>query len=197
MKSHVLGALIAATATLGDMPGTAWEAAETYGRLDLAEVACVSDSRLTNSVLDQGGKAERFSNWNGYDFSTRTGAEKLVRVLRDKRPRRVWFSPPCGAECPWQNLNPVAEESEKKLIKTRRIQRNVKWAINQLLSEGYCDIYLEQSGRCRSWTGNFKDFKDQLHGCKIHGCMYDMRDEQSGLLLRKDWHIATTDGRFN
>ena len=52
MKSYMLGALIAATAALGDMPGTAWEAAETYGRLDLAEVACVSDSRLTNAVLD-------------------------------------------------------------------------------------------------------------------------------------------------
>ncbi|CAK0860929.1 unnamed protein product, partial [Prorocentrum cordatum] len=196
VKSCVLGALIAATTALGKMPGTAWEAAETYGRLDLAEVACVSDSRLTHAMIEQGGKAERFSNWNGYDFSTRSGAEKLVKVLRVKRPRRVWFSPPCGAECPWQNLNPVTAESEKKLIKTRRIQRNVKWAIGQLLNEGFCDIYLEQSGRCRSWTGNFKELKESMHGCRIHGCMYDMRDEQNGLLIRKDWHIATTDPQF-
>ncbi|CAK0825145.1 unnamed protein product, partial [Prorocentrum cordatum] len=196
VKSCVLGALIAATAALGEMPGTAWEAAETCGRLDLAEVACVSDSRLTHAMIEQGGKAERFSNWNGYDFSTRSGAEKLVKALRVKRPRRVWFSPPCGAECPWQNLNPVTAESEKKLIKTRRIQRNVKWAIGQLLNEGFCDIYLEQSGRCRSWTGNFKELKKSMHGCRIHGCMYDMRDEQSGLLIRKDWHIATTDPQF-
>ncbi|CAK0841212.1 unnamed protein product [Prorocentrum cordatum] len=172
------------------------EAAETYGRLDLAEVACVSDSRLTHAMIEQGGKAERFSNWNGYDFSTRSGAEKLVKALRVKRPRRVWFSPPVGAECPWQNLNPVTAESEKKLIKTRRIQRNVKWAIGQLLNEGFCDIYLEQSGRCRSWTGNFKELKESMHGCRIHGCMHDMRDEQSGLLIRKDWHIATTDPQF-
>ncbi|CAK0855319.1 unnamed protein product [Prorocentrum cordatum] len=196
VKSCVLGALIAATAALGEMPGTAWEAAETYGRLDLAEVACVSDSRLTHAMIEQGGKAERFSNWNGYDFSTRSGAEKLVKALRVKRPRRVWFSPPCGAECPWQNLNPVTAESEKKLIKTRRIQRNVKWAIGQLLNEGFCGIYLEQSGRCRSWTGNFRELKESMHGCRIHGCMYDMRDEQSGLLIRKDWHIATTDPQF-
>ncbi|CAK0814932.1 unnamed protein product, partial [Prorocentrum cordatum] len=196
VKSCVLGALIAATTALGKMPGTAWEAAETYGRLDLAEVACVSDSRLTHAMIEQGGKAERFSNWNGYDFSTRSGAEKLVKALRVKRPRRVWFSPPCGAECPWQNLNPVTAESEKKLINTRRIQRNVKWAIGQLLNEGFCDIYLEQSGRCRSWTGNFKELKESMHGCRIHGCMYDMRDEQNGLLIRKDWHIATTDPQF-
>ncbi|CAK0794151.1 unnamed protein product [Prorocentrum cordatum] len=196
VKSCVFGALIAATAALGEIPGTAWEAAETYGRLDLAEVACVSDSRLTHAMIGQGGKAERFSDWNGYDFSTRSGAEKLVKALRVKRPRRVWFSPPCGAECPWQNLNPVTAESEKKLIKTRRIQRNVKWAIGQLLNEGFCDIYLEQSGRCRSWTGNFKELKESMHGCRIHGCMHDMRDEQSGLLIRKDWHIATTDPQF-
>ncbi|CAK0839863.1 unnamed protein product [Prorocentrum cordatum] len=196
VKSCVFGALIAATAALGEIPGTAWEAAETYGRLDLAEVACVSDSRLTHAMIGQGGKAKRFSDWNGYDFSTRSGAEKLVKALRVKRPRRVWFSPPCGAECPWQNLNPVTAESEKKLITTRRIQRNVKWAIGQLLNEGFCDIHLEQSGRCRSWTGNFKELKESMHGCRIHGCMYDMRDEQSGLLIRKDWHIATTDPQF-
>ena len=128
------------------MPGAARKAAETFGRLDLAEVARVSDSRPTNAILAAGGNPERFINWNGHNFSTRSGAEKLAKVLREKRPRKVWFSTPRGAECPRQNLNPVTEESRNELLMTRRIQRNVKWAVIQLLSEGYCHVHLEQSG---------------------------------------------------
>ncbi|CAK0882620.1 unnamed protein product [Prorocentrum cordatum] len=120
----------------------------------------------------------------------------VPEVLMEKRPRKVWFSPPCGAESPLQNLNPMTEEAQKKLIKTRKIQRNMAWAITQLREAGFCDIYLEQTGRCRSWTGNFKSLKQELHGCTIHGCMYDMRDETEDVLLKKEWYIATTDEMF-
>eukprot|EP00959_Pyramimonas_sp_CCMP1952_P014957 316588-Pyramimonas_sp.AAC.1 len=96
----------------------------------------------------------------------------------EKRPRKVWFSPPCGAESPLQNLSPMTEEAQKKVIKTRKIQRKMVWAIAKLREARFCDIYLEQAGRCRSWAGNFKNLKQELHGCTIHGCMYDMRDEK-------------------
>eukprot|EP00959_Pyramimonas_sp_CCMP1952_P013519 285250-Pyramimonas_sp.AAC.1 len=72
-------ALLAAVTALNHMPKLAWDAAENYERLDLAEVACVADSRLSKAAMELGGKAERFSDWNGYDFSTRTGAEKLLK----------------------------------------------------------------------------------------------------------------------
>eukprot|EP00959_Pyramimonas_sp_CCMP1952_P331558 6942915-Pyramimonas_sp.AAC.1 len=119
------------------MPKLAWDAAENYERLDLAEVARVADSRLSKAVMELGGKAERLGNLNGYDFSTRTGAEKLLKILKEKRPRKM-------------NLNPIAEESENKLIKTRRIQRNLPWAINKLKEEDFGDIYVEQPGKCKS-----------------------------------------------
>eukprot|EP00959_Pyramimonas_sp_CCMP1952_P452368 9466466-Pyramimonas_sp.AAC.1 len=84
-----------------------------------------------------------------------------------------------------------------KLIKARRIQRNLPWVINKLKEEDFGDIYLEQPGKCRSWTGNFKDIKDKLFGAIIHGCMCDMRDEKEGALLKKEWCIATSDEKFN
>eukprot|EP00959_Pyramimonas_sp_CCMP1952_P176678 3692824-Pyramimonas_sp.AAC.1 len=70
------------------MPKLAWDAAENYRRLDLAEVTCVADSRPSKAAMEIGGKAERFSNWNGFDFSTRTGAEKLLKILKGKRQRK-------------------------------------------------------------------------------------------------------------
>eukprot|EP00959_Pyramimonas_sp_CCMP1952_P232226 4853035-Pyramimonas_sp.AAC.1 len=30
----------------------------------------------------------------------------------------------------------------------------------------------------------------------IHGCMYGMRDEKEGVLLKKEWYIATSDEKF-
>ena len=130
--------------------------ASTFGRLDLAEVCCSADSRLTDCVRKLGGTAERFSEWNGYNLITRRGALRLLEDLRRWRPRHVFFSLPCGPESPMQNANPrtpsqVAELSRKR-HRVHRIQRHIKMIIKEVEKE-FTDVqtHLEQPGACGSW----------------------------------------------
>ena len=76
LKAGLLTALVAATATLGDISEKAWATAERHGRLDFAEVCCVADSRLASAVERAGGQVARYSNWNGYDFEEEGGDEE-------------------------------------------------------------------------------------------------------------------------
>ena len=142
VKSTVVKSLMVAATFFNSLPGDSFMAAADYGRIDLAEVCCVSDSRLTSTVLRKGGTAKRYSNWNGFDFTTTVGATKLTNQLHVDRPKHVWFSPPCGPDSQIHNLSPVTEELTRKRARNRRIQRNVKSVIDWLLRQGWCKVYL-------------------------------------------------------
>jgi len=72
--------LLAAAASYKVRSHEAIAEAVKFGRLDLAEVCCSSDSKLTQQVLALGGTAERYSDWNGYNLVSRKGAQ----LLRDE-----------------------------------------------------------------------------------------------------------------
>ena len=137
----------------------ALSAAVMHDRLHLAEVCCTSDSRLTNEVRSRGGRAERYSSWNGFDLTTKKGRDLLWCELQMTRPKVVWFSPPCGAESPPQNINQRTPEQRatlhQKQTRSRRIQKNVRWIISRLLDENISIPVLEQPKDNGAWRGHF------------------------------------------
>ena len=79
--------------SLGTGEAKAFGAAVRWGRADLAEVCCSSDSVLGAEVERLGGRTLRYSHWNGFDLSTVKGYEACVASLRVERPRWIWFAP--------------------------------------------------------------------------------------------------------
>ena len=63
-----------------------FQALANFGRLDLAEIYCARESKLTDMVIADGGTAERFSMWNGLDCRAETEATALPMVCTWIRP---------------------------------------------------------------------------------------------------------------
>jgi hypothetical protein len=72
-----------------------WNVAR-HRRIDLLEVCAPWDSPLAQAVQDLGGKSERIGIHNSFDLATRTGLNRALTLLREKRPRFLWLSPPCS-----------------------------------------------------------------------------------------------------
>ncbi len=126
-----------------------------FGRLDLAEVCCTRVSKLTAMVNASGGKAERFSMWNGFDLSTTGGTNRLIAELKRRRPRYLWFAPGCDPWSSINNLNAGDPDREARLrikrAKSKRIFRNCERAMPEYLAQGPdSEIVGEQPRRAQS-----------------------------------------------
>ena len=64
-------------------------------RIDLLEVCCPPDSRLTQTVLDHGRQAIRIG-LPATDLRTDSGVREVVGMISQYKPRVVWISLPCG-----------------------------------------------------------------------------------------------------
>ena len=152
LTGKVLSLLIAAAATLDTAAATAWNECERWGREDFAEVCCEQDSILTKCVIAEGGKASRYSWWNGYDFEKFSDVKRCLADIKAKKTRKVWIAPPCGPDSPMQNINQRTPEQRHDLsvkqARAHRIQRNMKWLFTQLARTDWCTPYLETSARC-------------------------------------------------
>lgn len=98
---------------------TSWETFEdsllTYqqpieDQLDLLEVYAYADSRLTQTVQDLGGRAQRFTKEHG-DLSTVEGQRKLWNVVQRTQPKHIWVAPDCRLWSSWSHFN--ASRSDK------------------------------------------------------------------------------------
>ena len=78
-----------------------WSMPKRKCKLDLLEIYCGEDSRLTEMANKMGLKARRFTMKDG-DLSTAEGQEKLWQVLFQEQPRDVWMSPECKL---WGNFS--------------------------------------------------------------------------------------------
>ena len=130
----------------------------------------------------------------------RVVARRMLEEFRAERPRHIHFSPTCGPESTIQNLNQRTLDQvlnlERKRHRVRRIQRHIKMIIHNLaLSNPDIHTSVEQPGSCGSWRGEFADLKQDptRTTCVIDGCGYGMRDEKTGLLMHKRWHVFTHD----
>ena len=71
--------------------------------LDVLEVYCSADSRLTSQCQQQGLRTLRFGLNQG-DLNTHEGRCELYKVLRSF-PKHIWTSPKCKAWCKWSQFN--------------------------------------------------------------------------------------------
>ena len=72
-------------------------------QLDVLEIYCSADSRLTQQCQNQGLRVLRFGLNQG-DLGTYEGRCKLYRILRSS-PKHIWVSPKCKAWCKWNQFN--------------------------------------------------------------------------------------------
>ena len=90
-------------------------------QLDLLEVYVGPDSRLTDWVRSQGGRASRFTEKDG-DLATADGQRQLWNLLQRTQPRHVWMAPSSHAWCSWTSLNNA--RSPQAAQRTRKSQQD-------------------------------------------------------------------------
>ena len=90
-------------------------------QLDLLEVYAGPDSRLTEWVRSQGGRARRFTEKDG-DLATADGQRQLWNLLQRTQPRHVWMAPSSRVWCSWTSLNNA--RSPQAAQRTRKSQQD-------------------------------------------------------------------------
>ena len=79
--------------SLDDAVVDPWMKATRYVRVDSAELWCTSDSLLSGAVTSLGGRAVQYSQWIGFDLTTKAGTDKLKQDLLEKKPRIDLITP--------------------------------------------------------------------------------------------------------
>ena len=77
LAGKVISALMMSANALAGAAHQTWTNAIRHNRVDFAEVCCTADSQLSGEAISRGGSADRYSNWNGFDLTTRKGADAL------------------------------------------------------------------------------------------------------------------------
>jgi len=96
---------------LNVLSASAWEFPKKFGKspkqpgrksqLDVLEIYCGENSRITAMAQQMGLKARRFTKADG-DLRTAEGQRVLWELLERECPRDVWMAPECG---PWGNFS--------------------------------------------------------------------------------------------
>lgn len=91
-------------------------------RLDVLEIYCEPESRLTKVCQQLGLKARRFTRADG-DLSTSEGRDALWRIIQAENPRNIWVAPECG---PWGNFSRLnmsrSSTTRQKILNERNAQ---------------------------------------------------------------------------
>jgi hypothetical protein len=93
------------------------------GQLDVLEIYCGENSRITAMAQQMGLKARRFTKADG-DLRTAEGQRVLWELLERECPRDVWMAPECG---PWGNFSRLnlcrSSTTCQKVLDAREEQR--------------------------------------------------------------------------
>eukprot|EP00969_Alexandrium_andersonii_P151903 6717329-Alexandrium_andersonii.AAC.1 len=91
-------------------------------------------------MMGLGGTAERCHLANGYDLATADGFNRCCDLVKTKRPKMAWASPPCSAFSAIQNLN---ARKDKAYQKRQRAKKTRAVAIASYAVRT-CEFQLEQ-----------------------------------------------------
>ena len=178
---------------------------EIYGgnpsEVDLLEVCCPPDSRLTQVFLDRGRQAMRIG-LPAFDLSTSRGIEELLYMINTYKPKVAWFSLPCGPYSPIQAL--FNEDTPEKLArslmrkkKARKLIRNALRAVSAQLEQGG-EIGWEWPNINGGWQlpelralRDLLQQRQKLHTVRVDGCAYGLKNSR-GVPLKKPWRILTS-----
>ena len=171
-------------------------------RVDLFEICAPWDSPLRplSGMVEQcGGRAVRLGVHNGFDLSTKGGFHRAVKELREQKPRKIHFSPPCFPWSRMQNLNrrtpAQCAQLEAKRYQSRRLLRNLERLCEIQVLELHGDVSGEQPWAADTWSESpWARMTLRAGGrFRVDGCMFGMRHPVTGLLLQKGWGFFSSD----
>ncbi|CAK9112566.1 unnamed protein product, partial [Durusdinium trenchii] len=170
--------------------------------IDLMEICCPPDSRLTQTFLDRGRKAIRVG-LPAHNIATSKGVQEIKNMITRWKPKLTWFSLPCGPFSPIQELFnekddlAKAKSMERKQKAKKMIKNGLDIATHQL-QQGR-DVAWEWPSNNRGWNLQLvRQFWSRLEQTgdlycgHANGCAFGLREEKSGLPIRKPWLIKTT-----
>ncbi|CAE7443123.1 Cacna1h [Symbiodinium natans] len=181
-----------------------------HDRDGLWEIACAPHSWLSMAAEEHGIKAYRVNLTNGYDLYQPETWQHLRELRRKRRPKRLWFSLPCTKWCAWTSVNYNTPEKKVKLEAARRKERRLLWETNAFIKETIEEdpevmIYFEWPWPCYGWRQMpMEDLAQHMEevgvpwlSCRIDGCNYGLRNEQTQQFIKKQWMVKTTDEDFH
>ena len=142
LPGNVINDLLAAAQQVDETKASAFTAACSFQRLDLALVdPGTVQTIVVNNVTAAGSTAEE---WSDGDLTTVRGAEKLREWIVTKSPRIVWFCCPTGNSTPSESCHLTAAQSHPRHeSREHRIQRHMSNLAADMTSSGQCDFVLE------------------------------------------------------
>ncbi|CAK8996451.1 Retrovirus-related Pol polyprotein from transposon RE1 (Retro element 1) (AtRE1) [Includes: Protease RE1, partial [Durusdinium trenchii] len=173
----------------------------TSSQVDLMEVCCPPDSRLSQTFLDNNRKAIRVG-LPAHDLSNSKDTEEIIAMIHDLRPKMMWISLPCGPYSPIQHIfNQATPEQEAALLlrkkRSRKLIRNALRLVKTQLEEGrhVCWEWPQNNGGWRlpelkvlyDLMNQFKE----THHAHIHGCAFGVKNAV-GMPLKKPWKVVCT-----
>ena len=92
-------------------------------KLDILEVYCFEDSRITQLARQRGLTAHRFTRADG-DLSTEEGRQKLWRLIEEMEPHEIWVSPNCYCWGNYSRFNMQRSHStQQQILQNRETER--------------------------------------------------------------------------
>ena len=142
--------LILPAVSLDDAVIDPWMQTTLHGRVDFAEVCCISDSLLSGSLTSIDGRAVQHSHWNGFDLVKKSDTEKLKEDLLEKRQRVVWM---------FLCITQRTQQSQAR-SKCHRLEFNILIVFLWLVEQDWGETILEQIWESTSLVrdGAFSDF---------------------------------------
>ena len=178
------------------------QARKRCGRhVDLFEVFCSPNSRLTHQVEVNGGSAVRYHK-DHTDLMTTEGRQVLFRDLLEQCPENVWFAPECGPWSAWSNLNQAKSMSGWLSVQQKRWQNMPQLALGIVLlrhqrSQGK-HFHWEQPSRSNMFrTPILQEVYTKTLAAEFDMCnLGDLKDPMTGVAMKKGMTILTTSKRM-
>ena len=119
------------------------EGVERYSHAeDLWEICCSPQSALVAEADRKGLIGRRLTLDNGWDWLKKDTSDRALTLVKEKKPRHVWASPPCTHVTSTQNLNLRHEDPARarrllwKRLETRQMVRNIIPIFQEALENG-------------------------------------------------------------
>ena len=164
----------------------------------LIEFACEPDSKLSATMLEQGGDAIRVHK-ESFDILKNEDMTRLIEIVDQNPGCDLWGSIPCGPWSTWQydNLSQYGPEFAVELNEARRTSMVMFAAFlrvaKRVRSKGG-RIAFEWPRHCLGWKQPFmrRLLDDPDIKCvDVDGCDFGMQTSD-GVPIRKQWRIATS-----
>ena len=170
----------------------------TRSTLDVVEVYCSADSRLTQQCQRQNLRALRFGLNQG-DLSTHEGRCQLYRILKSC-PKHIWMSPKCKAWCRWNQFNAQRSiEGAQKVCQAREDDEvhlllcAALFRLQAMRGDSF-HFHLEQPAGSQMLSQDcLHEIMDNSHSVRCDMCVAGKLSHPNlGLLMQKGTLITTT-----